>query len=63
MIPILFVAPDGEDEPTLWRATRGPDLPAAVLRRCDLPSEHRDLWEHIAGSVAVRSFGPEGADQ
>lgn len=43
----LFVAPDGENEPTLWRHTNRPDAPSAVLRRCDLPEQHRDLWGRL----------------
>lgn len=44
--PSLFIALDGEDEPTLWRTTDG--NPSKVLRRCDLPVDHHDLWERLA---------------
>ena len=44
----LFVDVDAENEPTLWRGD--PDHnPSAVLRRCDLPAQHRDLWDRFVG--------------
>lgn len=49
----LFVADDAEGEPTLWRITDRPDYPSAVLRRCDLPPQHRDLWDRLVSSPGV----------
>ena len=48
-----YEAPDADSEPTLWRAESSDDpRPAALLRRCDLPTQARDLWPLFVASVA-----------
>lgn len=44
------VAPDGENEPSLWRGAPN-GLPMQVLRRCDLAANHRDAWDDIVGAL------------
>ena len=40
----FFVAPDGENEPTIWREHLYSD-DEALIRQCDLPAKNRDsLW-------------------
>lgn len=50
----FYVAPDGEDEPTIWRDKLYSD-PIALIRRCDLPTNNRDsLWRAL-----IRGYGCE----
>lgn len=42
-----FLAPDGEDEPTVWRATDRD--PVAVVRRCEVSPE---AWGLVTAQVA-----------
>lgn len=44
-----FLAPDGENEPTLWRTDERE--PVAVIRRCELSPEGRKLWPLIVQAV------------
>ncbi len=49
-MPRLFIAPDGDGEPSLWMGRTHDDRPEQLLRRCDLPWQHRPfLWSLIEG--------------
>lgn len=54
----IFVDLDGDREPTLWRRTDRPHAPAAVLRRCDLPCAHRDLWDRLTAAFGATGQSP-----
>jgi hypothetical protein len=56
VIEPMFVAPDGDGEPTIWRGDLECDRPAAVLRRCDLPAAHRDLWERFVAGIRCGEY-------
>lgn len=48
----FYVAPDAENEPTVWRMTDGLDI--AVVRRCDLSEQYRaDAWDVLTGHLRV----------
>ena len=47
----LFVAPDGADEPTLWRVTDENANPEALVRLSDLPTQGRFLWETFTAAA------------
>ena len=49
-----FVAPDGADEPTIWRDRPGRD-PIALIRQCEIPEPHRrEVW-----TALMLGFNPE----
>lgn len=51
--PTIFLAPDADDEPTVWLyRPDAPDAPTALLRRCDLSPEGRAiLWPRWTANV------------
>lgn len=50
----LFIAPDGEDEPTLWQDRRTQD-PVALARRCDV---HEHVWAILTSTIDTREDQP-----
>jgi len=50
-----FVAPDGSNEPTIWRQRRYDREPIALIRLCEIPEPHRDeVW-----TALMLGFNPE----
>jgi hypothetical protein len=38
-----YIEPDGDHEPSVWAEGLDPDLPLALVRRCDVSAETWDL--------------------
>lgn len=43
-----FIEPDAEKEPSVWAEGLDPDLPIALVRRCDVSAE---TWELITAGI------------
>lgn len=57
--PRYFIAPDGEDEPTLWDRTPDPwndTEPLALVRRCDVRPE---TWALITADPVLAAVNPD----
>jgi hypothetical protein len=47
-----FLAPDGNNEPSIWRNEPDhPDYPTQILRQSDLPPSARHLWLTFVSAV------------
>jgi hypothetical protein len=43
-----FIEPDAEEEPAVWVEGADPDMPIALVRRCDVSP---DTWDLITAGV------------
>jgi hypothetical protein len=50
----FFIAPDAEQEPSVWVEGADPDMPIALVRRCDVANE---TWSLIVLGVAAQAVG------
>jgi len=54
-----FIAPDGENKPAIWVEGADPDMPIALVRRCDVA---RETWSLIVLGVAAQAVGERAED-
>jgi hypothetical protein len=55
----FFIAPDAEAEPSVWVEGADPDMPIALVRRCDVTPP---TWSLIVLGVAAQATGERTQD-